>query len=118
MSDAVVVSLETMAKGAVLERFDRELTKVIRNILDPNTEAKAVRKIKIELVLKPDEDRESADIQVKTSSSEAPPRAISSRVYIGRRNGEPVAVEFDPRQPDLFTHGEPDVVPLNRREEA
>lgn len=116
MSDAVVVSLQNMARGAVLERFDRELSKVIRNILDPNTDAKAVRKIKLEVVFKPSEDRENADVFVKTSSSEAPPKAIASRIYIGRHNGQPVAVEFDPGQTDLFNNGDPAVVPIGRKE--
>ena len=41
------LSLETIASGTVPEKFQRALEKVLENILDPNTDAKAKRQITV-----------------------------------------------------------------------
>ena len=51
-------SILQMAKGAVQERVDYEVSRVVDNILDPNTEATAKRKITLTIELKPDPDRQ------------------------------------------------------------
>ena len=40
-------SILQMARGAIMERIDYEMTKVVDNILDPNTEATAKRKVQL-----------------------------------------------------------------------
>lgn len=40
-------SIIDMARGAIKERADYEMTRVVENILDPNTSATAARKITI-----------------------------------------------------------------------
>lgn len=42
-------SIIDMARGAIKERADYEMTRVVENILDPNTSATAARKITITL---------------------------------------------------------------------
>lgn len=42
-------SILQMARGAIMERIDYEMTKVVDNILDPNTEATAKRKVQLPL---------------------------------------------------------------------
>jgi hypothetical protein len=39
------VTLVTLANGAAMELFDSELSKVVENILDPNTLPDTVRKV-------------------------------------------------------------------------
>ena len=47
-------SLLQMAKGAIQERVDYEVSRVVDNLLDMNTEAKAKRKIVLTIVMVPD----------------------------------------------------------------
>lgn len=46
-------SILEMSMGAILERVDYEMGKVMDNILDPNTKATAKRKISVTLELTP-----------------------------------------------------------------
>lgn len=46
-------SILEMGRGAIMERADYEMRAMIRNILDPNTSAKAARKLNITLTFKP-----------------------------------------------------------------
>lgn len=46
-------SILEMSMGAILERVDYEMGKVMDNILDPNTKATAKRKISVTLELSP-----------------------------------------------------------------
>lgn len=53
-------SILEMSMGAILERVDYEMGKVMDNILDPNTKATAKRKISVTLELIPSADRRRA----------------------------------------------------------
>lgn len=59
------VTLLQLSQGAAGELFDDEFEKVLRNILDINTDPKAKRKISLEIELAPAESREVADITIK-----------------------------------------------------
>ena len=45
-------SIIDMARGAIKERADYEMTRVVENILDPNTAATAARKITVMAMLR------------------------------------------------------------------
>lgn len=109
------VTLAGLANGGAVELFDRELARVLANIADPNTEPKTVRKITVEVFIKPQEDRESGQIAVRVASKLAPNKPMASTVYMGQQGGRLVAVTIDPRQHDMF-HGGADVLPLTRKE--
>lgn len=96
--------LENIGLGAVSEKFDDELLKVIDNILDMNTESKTVRKINIELKIKPNpEDRELCEMEAVVSSKLAPTKTLVSTLRVGRsEHGEVNAVENVPHQQGLF----------------
>lgn len=51
------VNLETFAGGALQEKFDDAMEKVLRNMLDPNTPWKNKRKITVEVAFEQDEER-------------------------------------------------------------
>ena len=94
-----VVSLVNLACGAGLERFDDELRKVLVNILDPNTPAKTRRKIKLEVILTPqDETRDMCQVQINCSSTLAAPAVVGTKVFVGMGRLGPVATEYNPRQ--------------------
>ena len=68
------VTLSSFKSGAIEERFQLELKKVLENILDPNTELKKPRKITIDLTFLPDESAEVVNCSVKVKSSLVPVR--------------------------------------------
>lgn len=52
-------SILEMSMGAILERVDYEMGRVLENVLDPNTKATAKRKITVGLELVPSADRKT-----------------------------------------------------------
>lgn len=92
------VTLLTLADGALLELFDRELSHVCENILDPNTDAGTVREINIKIKIKPDESRRMAAVALMVSSKTGPVRGVGTQFFFGKRGGQAVAVEANPAQ--------------------
>ena len=52
MDSGIQKSILQMARGAIQERADYEMSSLLNNILDPNTSATAARKLTITLTLK------------------------------------------------------------------
>lgn len=93
-------SILQMAKGAIQERVDYEVTKVIDNILDVNTDAKCKRKITLTIEMKPDENRQFISLSASAKSTLAPAVPIGTTLGIAAdRNGEMVIVETVPQIP-------------------
>lgn len=93
-----LVSLESMARGAPIEMFNDELEKVIRNIVDVNTDAEKARVITLTVKLTPTADRKFAGVEIQAASKLAPMKAVGTGFYVGLRAGQPVAKEYDDRQ--------------------
>ena len=72
----IPLKIETLYGGGAVERLQEEIQRVIANICDPNTPAKKARKIKLELVVKPNEQRNMAEVVVNTSSTLCPPEPL------------------------------------------
>ncbi len=96
------VTLATLANGAAMELFDSELTKVVENILDPNTEPDMVRKVTLEVKIKPDGSRRNAAVYVQVSSKTGPFKGAGTMFYFGKHQGKSFAVENNPDQGMLF----------------
>ena len=91
-------SILQMAKGAIQERVDYEVTKVIDNILDANTEPTAKRKITLVIEMKPDENRQFISLTASAKSTLAPVVPIGTTLGIAAdANGEMVIVESVPQ---------------------
>ncbi len=110
-------TLETLRDGMGIILFNRELEKVIANITDPNTSAEAKRKVVLTVTVAPNIDRDGATVLIEAICKLAPPKGETTTLHIGKRNGKPVAVTYDPRQPDMFGGNDPDVLPIHRDEE-
>lgn len=104
------VSLHNLGAGAAMEKFDRELSRVLENIVDPNTRPKKPRKVTLELQLTPNEDRTAANVRIEVRSSLAPPRGVDTRFFLGLSGERVVAVESNPKQMD-FSDLEPKAAP-------
>ena len=93
-------SLLQMAKGAIQERVDYEVSRVVDNILDMNTEAKAKRKVVLTIVMAPDEDRRVVKIEASAKSTLAPVTPVgTSLVVTADGNGEMMLAEIIPQVP-------------------
>lgn len=75
-------SILEMGRGAIMERADYEMRAMIRNILDPNTSAKAARKLNITLTFKPGDDRQTIVVECVAKSTLASTNAITTMLYV------------------------------------
>lgn len=91
------IDFSSIAKGALDEKLNAALKDVIENLLDPNTDHKAKRKITIDMKFQTDDTRELAGIEVSTKVSLAPSMPVATKMLIGRdfNTGQIVAREWD-----------------------
>lgn len=113
MANDVRSSLLQMAKGAIQERVDYEVSKVIDNILDVNTDPLAKRKVTLTVELKPDEDRQVVKITASAKSTLAPTNPVgTSLVITSDGNGEMILAEIVPQVPgQISMNGEEQEAP-------
>ena len=88
-------SILQMSRGAFLERADYEVTKVLENILDPNTSATAKRKITITLELKPDDTRQNIAVSCVAKSTLAATNPVTTSLYKTEGSNNMGIIEFD-----------------------
>ena len=98
MATEQIVSLDTLGSGAAMEMFQDELQRVLDNITDVNTDPKAVREVKLTVKIKPDEGREVGAVTISTASKVAPIKSVGTVFFIGKRAGQTVAMERNPKQ--------------------
>ncbi|WP_079479689.1 hypothetical protein [Halobacillus salinus] len=83
MSDEYEMKLSEVADGALQEQFNVEHQRVVQNMFDRNTKAKAKRKITIELEYVPNEQRELANLTLNVKSKLAPAESVPTSLMIG-----------------------------------
>ena len=89
-----ILTLSNIANGAINERFQEELARVIKNIEDPNTDATAKRKITINVVLSPNATRDIVTAKFDTKSTLAPSYSIGTSMFVGREGEKTVCFEI------------------------
>lgn len=94
-------SILEMSAGAILERVDLEMGKVLDNIMDPNTKATAKRKITVNLELIPSADRRVITVQTTAKSTLVATEPVTTSLCVtGTRNtGEMLVAEMVPQVP-------------------
>ncbi len=107
------VTLVSLGGGALVEHFDIELERVLKNIEDVNTDPEAARTITLKVTFKPNEERSIADIHISAASKLASIKPTRTVVYMGKKLGKTVAVESNPQQSGLFDDKKPGPVPAN-----
>ena len=96
----VRTSLLQMAKGAIQERVDYEVEKVVDNILDIHTDPTAKRKVTLTLELRPDDERQVITINAHAKSTLAPTVPVNTALIItADENGEMMLAEVLPQVP-------------------
>jgi hypothetical protein len=77
-----IVDLNTFANGAMAERFNQELQKVLDNVTDPNTDPKKVRKVTMIVSISSDDNRELSDVSVQVKSTLVPSKNIEAKILM------------------------------------
>lgn len=75
-------SVLEMAMGAIAEITDYEVERVVANIMDPNTAAKAKRKITITLTFTPDDYRQQIGMDAQAKTSLVPVQPVQPIVHL------------------------------------
>lgn len=91
-----------MARGAIQERADYEMSRILENILDANTSPTAKRKLTLTPELKPDDERQTIAVSCTAKSTLAPTNPVVTSLYVA--DGENV-VEMVPQIPGQFSMG-------------
>ena len=78
------VKLEEFAGGALQEKFDDAMEKVLTNLMDPNTPWKSKRKISVEITFTQNEDRDDTVVNISVVPKLAPVKPIETMMAIGK----------------------------------
>ena len=88
------LKLENLSGGAVLEKFNSELNRLLSNVMDPNATDKK-RKITLTLAIKRNDARTIAEIEAAIKLDMAPAWPLVTQGFIGRDiNGKAVCNEI------------------------
>lgn len=79
------MSVLEMSQGAIMELVDREMSRVVENIVDPNAKADAKRKIVVTLELTPSADRKIITVKSSAKSTLVPTDAVTTNLVIAGR---------------------------------
>lgn len=82
MSNKQIVDLNEFADGAVSERFNLELKRVLENFADLNTDPTAKRKINLEVTLTADDARDVIMANVQAKTRLAPAKKLESKIIM------------------------------------
>lgn len=101
MNELDRASILRMAMGAIEERVNYEMGRVLDNILDPNSEAKKKRKMTITLEFLPDAERRTIQVNAGVKSSLVPTDPVLTSLYVASNpaSGEMEVYEMVPQIP-------------------
>lgn len=77
-------NMEKFAKGAFTVQVNREIENVLNNIADPNTDAKAKRKITVTIELSSNDNRDFITTSVTAQSKLAPALGAVTAISMGK----------------------------------
>jgi len=106
------VSLTNLGSGGAAEQWDHIWAELLRNIQDPNIPAESKRVITLTTTVTPNAKRVDGEITYQVSVKLPGPRAQSSTIFFGERDGQVVAVTRDLRQQHLFDEPDTNVTPI------
>ena len=91
-----LLSLKDFAGGALQEKANAAMQKVIDNMQDPNTPWKNQRQINIKIAFVQNEDRDDMAVAVSVDTKLAPVTPVLTRMAVGKdlRSGKVYAQEY------------------------
>ncbi len=96
MNENQVKSFMDMAHGGFKELVDYQITGIIRNILDPNTQVKFKRKLTMTAVFEVDEARQNIAVHFESKPTLAPTKPFTTFLYVA---DDHTIVEMAPQIP-------------------
>lgn len=75
-------NLNEFAEGAALERFNREMQRVLENIADPNTDPTKKRTLTLTFTLSADDARDIVTTDVTAKSKLVPANSVGTKLII------------------------------------
>lgn len=117
------IGILDMMNGAIGERAAYELSRIMKNCRDLNTEAKKARTLTIKLSIVPTENRDSVAARAEVSSKLVPVKPIDGALLLGGTMDEPVVMEYTPQVPgqrDIYggEQDEPKIIKLENAKQA
>lgn len=109
------VDLSQLAGGTLQEKFDREITRVIENMQDPNTPFGEKRKITINISFVQNEMRDDAKIEISLNSKLAGVISAKTNFAMGKdlKSGEVMVNEYGKQIPGQMSFSD-----LGQKEEV
>ena len=90
-----IKQLDELMDGALTERFNREMDRVLQNVFDPNTDPKGKRQIQIIIEITPNETRDVAKFKVDLKTKIAPPVPMTQMCFLYQNDaGDVTATEI------------------------
>lgn len=95
-----IKQLDELMDGALTERFNREMDRVLQNVFDPNTDPEVKRQIQIIIEIQPNENRDVAKFKVDVKSKIAPPVSMVQMCFLHQNDsGTVTAAEITKEVP-------------------
>ena len=91
-----LLDLQNIAGGALQEKADEAMRKVLENMQDPNTPWKVKRQITIKIAFTQNEERDDTAVDLSVETKLAPVSPVRTRMALGRdlNNGKTYAEEY------------------------
>ncbi len=97
------ISLDTLKGGTAVELVNEAIQTVLENIVDPNTDAEAKRKVTLALIFSPAKARDMLGLRIEVKTALASPVGHDATIFIAHTKDGVVALEHNPDQGQLFT---------------
>lgn len=77
-----IEKLDNLMGGAMQEKFRVALAEVLANVRDPNTQATAKRVITLTIIIAPNANRDTAQMEVSVKTKTAPSVPAETTIYL------------------------------------
>lgn len=105
-----IINLNAVAEGALLEKANQAMQKIIENIMDPNTDATKTRKLTMTVTLKPNENRDLAPAVIDVKTTLAPTKGVNTNFILGEDSAGATGAEMKSGIPgQMFIDKEGDI---------
>lgn len=106
--DLDLLNLSNIDNGGLLELSAMEISKISKNIHDPNTSPTAIREMTITVRFFPDKNRHTGKCRYTLKSKLAAPEPVDIQVNFGVENGQFIVIENTPPEQLTLWGGQDD----------
>lgn len=92
------ITLSNIASGAMEEKFQYLLQKVLKNIEDVNTKSTESRQIFLKINIIPGENRKTASFRIEGAAKLSEADGVSGLMFLAKKGDDYISFEQDPGQ--------------------